>query len=51
VDNYAIRLMGQRTGAYEAVFSDDVEMFRPGGSQFDAICFLNTGGVLFEDPE
>jgi len=52
VDNYAIRLMGQRTGAYEAVFSDDVEMFRPERiKQFDAICFLNTGGVLFEDPE
>ncbi|MGC9999397.1 MAG: ThuA domain-containing protein [Bryobacteraceae bacterium] len=52
VDNYAIGLMGQRTGAYEAVFSDDVEMFRPERiKQFDAICFLNTGGVLFEDPE
>ena len=52
VNNYAIGLMGQRTGAYEAVFSDDVEMFRPERiKQFDAICFLNTGGVLFEDPE
>jgi hypothetical protein len=52
VDNYAIGEMGKRTGAYEAVFSDDVEMFRPERiKQFDAICFLNTVGVLFEDPE
>jgi hypothetical protein len=34
------------------VFSNDVEMFRPGKiKQFDAICFNNTQGVLFEDPE
>jgi len=50
--NYAILEMGKRTGAYEAVFSDDVEMFRSDTiKQFDALCFLNTGGVLFEDPE
>jgi type 1 glutamine amidotransferase len=50
--NYAIEQMGKRTGAYEAVFSDDVEMFRPARiKQFDAICFLNTVGVLFEDAE
>jgi uncharacterized protein len=52
VANYAIGKMGKRTGAYEAVFSDDIEMFRPDRiKQFDALCFLNTGGVLFEDPE
>jgi hypothetical protein len=50
--NYVIEQMGKRTGAYEAVFSDDIEMFRPGSiGQFDAICFNNTGGVLFDDPE
>jgi type 1 glutamine amidotransferase len=50
--NYAIGEMGKRTGAFEAVFNDDIEMFRPDRiKQFDAICFLNTGGVLFEDPE
>ena len=50
--NYAIELMGKRTGAFEAVFSDDVEMFRPDKiRQFDAICFNNTQGVLFDDPE
>jgi hypothetical protein len=52
VANYAIGQMGIRTGAYEAVFSDDVEMFRPVRiKQFDAVCFLNTVGVLFEDAE
>ena len=50
--NYAIQQMGKVTGAYEAVFSDDIEMFRPANiKQFDAICFNNTVGVLFDDPE
>ena len=44
--NYAIEQIGKRTGAYEAVFSDDVEMFRPQKiRQFDALCFNNTVGV------
>lgn len=48
--NLAIRLMGEKTGAYEAVFSNDVNMFRPANlKQFDAICFNNTVGILFED--
>src|SRR5262249_50278896 len=48
--NYAIGQMGSRTGAYEAVFTDDIEMFRPERiKQFDALCFNNTLGVLFED--
>jgi hypothetical protein len=52
VGNHAIRQMGMVTGAYEAVFSDDIEMFRPASiRQFDAICFNNTLGVLFDDPE
>ncbi|MBI4876846.1 MAG: ThuA domain-containing protein, partial [Acidobacteria bacterium] len=42
----------RRTGAFEAVFSNDVELFPPDKiKQFDAICFNNTQGVLFEDPE
>ncbi len=50
--NYALELMGQKTGAYEAVFSNDIEMFRPQNLQkFDAVCFNNTVGVLFEDRE
>ena len=50
--NYALELMGRRTGAFEAVVSNDIEMFRPGRiDQFDAICFCNSLGVLFDDPE
>jgi hypothetical protein len=50
--NYAIEQMGKLTGAYEAVFNNDVAMFRADSiKQFDAVCFLNTVGVLFEDPE
>ena len=50
--NYALEQMGKRTGAYEVVVSNDIEMFRPGRiDQFDAICFCNSLGVLFEDPE
>jgi type 1 glutamine amidotransferase len=48
--NLAIELMGQKTGAYEAVFSNEASMFAPEQlAGFDAICFNNTTGVLFED--
>jgi hypothetical protein len=51
VANYALERMGKVTGAFEVVFSDDVEMFRPAAlSRFDAICFHNSLGVLFDDP-
>lgn len=50
--NYALEEMGKRTGAYEAVFSNNIEMFRPGKiQQFDAVCFNNTQGVLWDDAE
>jgi hypothetical protein len=50
--NYAIEQLGKRTGAYEAVFNNDIAMFKPGViDQFDAILFLNTVGVLFDDKE
>jgi len=52
VGSYAIAEMAKATGAFEAVFSDDIEMFRPAKiAQFDAICFNNTSGVLFDDAE
>ena len=52
VVNYALEQIGKHTGAYKAVFNNDVEMFRPDKlKQFDALCFANTVGVLFEDPE
>jgi type 1 glutamine amidotransferase len=48
--NLAIELMGQRSGAYETVFNNDVSIFAPAElARFDAICFNNTVGVLTED--
>jgi len=50
--NYAIKAMDEKTGAYETFFSNDTLIFKPENlSQFDAICFNNTAGVLFDDPE
>jgi len=50
--NLAIELMGKRTGAYTTEFSDDVSVFSPERlREFDAVCFNNTAGVLFEDPQ
>jgi type 1 glutamine amidotransferase len=50
--NYALAAMGKKTGAYEAVLSNDPEMFRPASlKQFDAVIFNNTQGVLWEDAE
>ena len=50
--NYAIEQMGKRTGAYETVLSNDIEMFRPDKiKHFDAVCFENSQGVLWDDPE
>jgi type 1 glutamine amidotransferase len=50
--NYAIQQMGARTGAWETVISSDVSIFKAERlRQFDAICFNNTAGVLFEDEE
>lgn len=50
--NYAIKLMGERTGAYQAYFTRDTLVFRKDIlNQFDAICFNNTAGVLFEDKQ
>lgn len=48
----ALRLMGEKTGAYEAVVSDDLENFEPGKIDgFDAICFLNTTHEVFSPPK
>jgi type 1 glutamine amidotransferase len=48
--NYAIEMMGKRTGAYTTVFSTDVESLRAENlAQFDAICFNNTTGVITKD--
>ena len=48
--NFAIEQMGKITGAYETIFSNDISVFTPESlKQFDAVCFNNTVGVLFED--
>ncbi len=48
----ALKIMGQATGAYEAVVSNDPEIFRPASlRRFDAVCFNNTTGELFDDQE
>ena len=50
--NLALELMGKKTGAYEILLSDDVELWRPESiRRFDAICFMNTVGVLTDDAE
>ncbi len=50
--NYAILAMGKKMEAYETYFSNDTLIFQPEIlNQFDAICFNNTGGVLFDDPD
>jgi sugar phosphate isomerase/epimerase/type 1 glutamine amidotransferase len=50
--NAMLNMMGEKTGAYETVFSRDTLMFRPENlGQFDAVCFNNTAGVLFDSPD
>ena len=47
----ALEILGRKTGAYETVVSEDVSMFAPEKlRQFDAVCFNNTTGELFDDP-
>jgi type 1 glutamine amidotransferase/sugar phosphate isomerase/epimerase len=48
--NYMFMMMGRQTGAWETWFSRDTMIFMPEVLQkFDAICFNNTAGVLFDD--
>jgi type 1 glutamine amidotransferase len=50
--NLAIELMGKKTGAYEAVFSNDLANLKYDKiKQFDAIYLNNTVGMIFVDPE
>jgi len=50
--NYAIEQMGKKTGAYEAIFSNDFNHLKyPAIKQFDAIFLNSTVGELFPDPE
>ena len=44
----AFKMLGERTGAFEAVISDDLSNFEPENiDQFGAICFLNTTNEVF----
>jgi type 1 glutamine amidotransferase/HEAT repeat protein len=51
-ENLAIELMGKRTGAYEAVFNNDLDNLKYDKiRQFDAVFLNNTVGMIFLDPE
>lgn len=46
---FAMRVLGEKTGAFEAVISDDMAHFEPEKiHDFDAICFLNTTKDVFK---
>jgi type 1 glutamine amidotransferase len=50
--NMAIELFGKATGAYEAVFSNDLENFKYDRiKRFDAVFLNNTVGQIFVDPQ
>jgi len=52
VANKAFEIMGQKTGAFDTVVSDDMAMFDPERlNQFDAVLFNNTTQLKFEDPK
>jgi hypothetical protein len=51
VANKAIELMGKKTGAFDAVFSDDMNVFDANKlAEFDAIIFNNTTKLEFNKP-
>ncbi len=46
-----LKALGERTGAFSVVISDDIAMFEPENlAKFDAVCFNNTTGELFLPP-
>jgi type 1 glutamine amidotransferase len=50
--NLALELMGRKTGAYEAVFSNDLNNLKYDRiRQFDAVFLNNTVGMIFVDAE
>jgi type 1 glutamine amidotransferase len=51
-ENFALQRMGEQTGAYEAVFSDNLDNLKyPKIKDYDAIFLNNTVGMIFVDPE
>jgi type 1 glutamine amidotransferase len=52
VVNKALELMGEKTGAYDVVITDDYSVFTPEKlRQFDAVCLNNTTGLKFDPKE
>ncbi|MCH8118852.1 MAG: ThuA domain-containing protein [Planctomycetes bacterium] len=52
VGNKALELMGERTGAYDVVITDDYSVFTAEKlKQFDAVCLNNTTGLKFDPKE
>lgn len=50
--NYALQRMAEQTGAYQAVFSNDLANLKYDKiKEFDAVFLNNTVGILFPDPE
>ena len=50
--NLAFKLMGEKTGAFEAVVSRDPQVFQKDSlKNFDAIFFNNNVGNIFSDPQ
>jgi type 1 glutamine amidotransferase/sugar phosphate isomerase/epimerase len=51
-ENFGIEQLGKQTGAYEAVFSNDLDNLKYDRiKQFDAVFLNNTVGMIFVDPE
>ena len=52
VGNVALKMLGEKTGAYEAVVSDDPSMFSPEKlNRFDAVIFNNTTRVQLNETQ
>ncbi|MDT8302396.1 MAG: ThuA domain-containing protein [Sedimentisphaerales bacterium] len=52
VVNKALTLMGEKTGAYDVVITDDYSVFTAQKlRQFDAVCLNNTTGLKFDPTE
>lgn len=51
IHNYALKLMGEVTGAYQAIFDNDLDNLKwPAIKKYDAIFLNNTVGLIFSDP-
>jgi type 1 glutamine amidotransferase len=52
VGNVTLKMLGEKTGAYEAVVSDDPNMFNPDKlNRFDAVIFNNTTQVKLDEKQ